>query len=59
MERVNQVSPLTMGWCLQCHREHAKLPVGDFQRAALSLTQKTKAYGRFGLCKLPLLKTVS
>jgi len=42
MERVKQVSPLTMGWCLQCHREHAKLPVGDFQRAAVSLTQKQK-----------------
>jgi hypothetical protein len=42
MERVKQVSPLTMGWCLQCHREHAKLPVGDFQRAALSLTQRQK-----------------
>ena len=40
MERVKQVSPLTMGWCLQCHREHAKLPVGDFQRAAVSLTKR-------------------
>jgi hypothetical protein len=42
MVRMKQVSPLTMGWCLQCHREHAKLPVGDFQRAALSLTQRQK-----------------
>jgi hypothetical protein len=42
MVRVKQVMPLTMGWCLQCHREHAKLPVGDFQRAALSLTQRQK-----------------
>jgi hypothetical protein len=42
MDRVSQVSPLTMGWCLQCHRDHAKLPTADFQRAALSLTQKQK-----------------
>ena len=42
MNTVSQVAPLTMGWCLQCHREHAKLPVGDFQRAALGLKEKQK-----------------
>lgn len=42
MERVEQVAPLTMGWCLECHREHAKLPTGDFQRALLSLSQKPR-----------------
>ena len=42
MERVQQVAPLTMGWCLQCHREHAKVAVGDFQRAAASLTARQK-----------------
>ncbi|HEY7401883.1 MAG TPA: cytochrome c3 family protein [Candidatus Angelobacter sp.] len=42
MDRVEQVSPLTMGWCLRCHREHAKVPVNDFERAALSLKQKQK-----------------
>ncbi len=42
MERIEQVSPLTMGWCLRCHREHAKMPVNDFERAALSLKQKQK-----------------
>jgi len=42
MERVTQFAPLTMGWCLQCHREHANLPVGDFERAAVSLKQKQK-----------------
>ena len=42
MQRVEQVKPLTMGWCLQCHREHAKMPTGDFARAALSLTKKQK-----------------
>lgn len=40
MDRVTQYSPLTMGWCLQCHREHAKLPTGDFERAARSLKQR-------------------
>jgi len=42
MERVSQFSPLTMGWCLQCHREHAQMPVGDFARAALSLKERQK-----------------
>jgi hypothetical protein len=40
MVRVKQDKPLTMGWCLQCHREHAKMPVGDFQRAAMGLKQR-------------------
>ncbi|HEY2171090.1 MAG TPA: cytochrome c3 family protein [Candidatus Angelobacter sp.] len=42
MDRIEQVSPLTMGWCLRCHREHAKVPANDFERAALSLKQKQK-----------------
>jgi len=42
MDRVKQVSPLTMGWCLQCHREQAKIPTGDFARATLSLSKKQK-----------------
>ena len=42
MQRIEQVKPLTMGWCLQCHREHAKMPTGDFARAALSLTKRQK-----------------
>jgi hypothetical protein len=40
MDRVSQYSPLTMGWCLQCHREHANLPTGEFQRAVMSLKQR-------------------
>jgi len=40
MDRVRQVAPLTMGWCLDCHREHAKLPTRNFQRAMLSISQK-------------------
>ena len=42
MERVEQFAPLNMGWCLQCHREHANVPNNDLQRAALSLTQRQK-----------------
>ncbi|PYP87704.1 MAG: hypothetical protein DMG65_16680 [Candidatus Angelobacter sp. Gp1-AA117] len=43
MTKVEQFAPLTMGWCLQCHREHAEIPTGEFQRAAMSLKQKQKA----------------
>lgn len=39
MDRIKQSSPLTMGWCLQCHRQNAKMPVGDFERAAMSLSR--------------------
>jgi hypothetical protein len=39
---VAQYSPLTMGWCLQCHREHANIPANDFQRAALTLVHQQK-----------------
>jgi hypothetical protein len=42
MDRVEQISPLTMGWCLGCHRDHANLPTGSFQRAALSLSERPK-----------------
>jgi hypothetical protein len=42
MEKIEQFAPLTMGWCLQCHRENAKLPVAEFQRAAASLKQRQK-----------------
>jgi hypothetical protein len=41
-DRIEQFSPLTMGWCLTCHREHANLPTGDFKRALLSLSRKPK-----------------
>lgn len=43
MDRVAQYSPLTMGWCLQCHRQHAKIPSNDFQRAAVTLVHQQKA----------------
>ena len=42
MDKVEQVMPLTMGWCLSCHREHANLPTNTFQRATLSLSEKPK-----------------
>jgi hypothetical protein len=39
MDRVEQAQPLTMGWCLSCHREHANLPTGAFQRASQTLSK--------------------
>jgi len=42
MDRVEQVSPLTMGWCLDCHREHANIPTGTFQRVATNLGDRPK-----------------
>ncbi|HLJ87677.1 MAG TPA: cytochrome c3 family protein [Candidatus Angelobacter sp.] len=42
MDRVAQHAPLTMGWCLSCHREHAKVPSNDLQRAMLNLSNKPK-----------------
>ena len=40
MERVQQAAPLTMGWCLECHREHAHVATGFFERAMQNLTRK-------------------
>lgn len=34
MERVEQVTPLNMGWCLDCHRERAGVAVDALERAA-------------------------
>ena len=42
MDRIKQFSPLTMGWCLECHREHAGIATGELQRAALSFTHQQK-----------------
>jgi hypothetical protein len=39
MEQVRQFAPLTMGWCLNCHREHAHEPVAPLQRAVSHLTK--------------------
>jgi hypothetical protein len=43
MDRVKQVSPLTMGWCLKCHRAHAGISTSDLERAVLSLRQRPNA----------------
>jgi hypothetical protein len=42
MDRVRQDRPLTMGWCLDCHREHAQLPAASLQRSWLALWRKPK-----------------
>lgn len=35
MARVRQEPPLTMGWCVSCHRQHnARLPENDEHRAS-------------------------
>ncbi len=40
MDRVQQVSPLTMGWCLECHREQAHIATADFQRVMQDLSHQ-------------------
>lgn len=40
MDRVEQVKPLTMGWCLDCHRENAGQPTGGLQRASLGVSER-------------------
>lgn len=40
MDRVAQVAPLTMGWCLDCHRVHAGIPTSEMARASLNLHQR-------------------
>jgi hypothetical protein len=42
MARIEQVMPLTMGWCLSCHREHAGVPTGTLERAARRLSEVPK-----------------
>ena len=42
MDRVRQDKPLTMGWCLDCHREHAHLPAASIRRSLLALSEKPK-----------------
>ena len=40
IERMQQVAPLTMGWCIECHRAHAGIATGDFERALQNLVRK-------------------
>jgi len=37
MDRVEQVAPLTMGWCIDCHRANAGIPTNAIARAAFNL----------------------
>jgi len=41
MERVKQFAPLTMGWCLDCHREHAHVPTATVPRAMLTVAKSS------------------
>ena len=43
MDRVRQVSPLTMGWCLGCHRQEEVVPPS--QRSAAARTAGHVASG--------------
>ena len=40
MERIRQFAPLTMGWCIECHRAHAGIAIGTFERALQNLVRK-------------------
>jgi hypothetical protein len=40
MERMQQVAPLTMGWCIECHRAHAGIATGNVERALQNLVRK-------------------
>jgi hypothetical protein len=42
MDRVEQTAPLTMGWCLDCHRAHAGIPESSIKRVALNLSTQSK-----------------
>jgi predicted CXXCH cytochrome family protein len=42
MARVEQVMPLTMGWCLSCHREHTGVPTNTLERAAKRFSEVPK-----------------
>jgi len=39
MDRVEQAAPLTMGWCLDCHRQQAHVPTATVARAIANVTQ--------------------
>ena len=37
MDRIEQAAPLTMGWCLGCHRAEAHVPTSTFARVAANV----------------------
>jgi hypothetical protein len=43
MQRIEQAKPLNMGWCLDCHREHAGIPSTSVARVAQRLANNTPA----------------
>src|SRR5437899_1955917 len=40
MDRVEQAAPLTMGWCLGCHRAEAHVPTSTFARVAANVRER-------------------
>jgi len=40
MDRVEQMAPLTMGWCLDCHRQNAHVPTEGFRRAVSMISKE-------------------
>jgi len=42
MDRVEQEAPLTMGFCLDCHRERAGIPTLGMKRAGLQVAHGTR-----------------
>ena len=40
MDRIEQASPLTMGWCLGCHRSEAHVPTSTFARVAANVRNR-------------------
>jgi len=42
MQRIEQITPLTMGWCLECHREHNGVPTNTLGRASKRFSEVPK-----------------
>jgi hypothetical protein len=41
MDRVRQVAPLTMGWCLDCHRERAHVATESVRRVMQNVSRQS------------------
>jgi hypothetical protein len=42
MDRVEQVAPLTMGWCVDCHRQYAHVATTGLARAIQTFSRQPK-----------------
>jgi hypothetical protein len=42
MDRIEQASPLTMGWCIECHRTNAHVSPNTVERAVANLREEPK-----------------